>query len=418
MPLPVAAHVMVRVLDGLHAAHTAVDAHGRTLDLVHRDVSPGNVLLTFRGEVKLADFGIARAADRWAATQAGRVKGKPGYLAPEQANGEPASRATDVFACGIVLWEMTTGRRLFEAGSTAEIVRRVREARIPRPDRLRDDCPPRLTAIILRALAADPAERFPDAATFRAELGAFMAESGWGADEARLATFLRERLGETESAALRARTVTPVPPIQAAPAPPPQTTTPRRLFGLCAKDIALVAAFAAASILFAVMMLSGGRMTRRPAAVDVAQPILPAAAPSATTAVFEVGDKWAGALVTLDGGPVGFAPLRVAVPVPEKSGKTAFRASSPGTTDATANVIFKAGRKKSAPSLARRAAMGALVAEEETRVAGLTLAPGESLMLPAGLYRLETDLDRVETGEGRVRYVRVGDASAANSLAK
>ncbi|HEY1099549.1 MAG TPA: serine/threonine-protein kinase, partial [Myxococcota bacterium] len=116
------AGIFLSVLDGLHAAHTAHDARGRPLQIIHRDVSPQNVLITYDGQTKLVDFGIAKAAMRVSETDAGTLKGKYAYMSPEQVRGDVLDARSDVFAAGIVLWEMLAGRRLYKADSIVRTV--------------------------------------------------------------------------------------------------------------------------------------------------------------------------------------------------------------------------------------------------------------------------------------------------------
>jgi serine/threonine protein kinase len=142
---------------GLDHAHHALDDDGRALGIVHRDVSPHNVFLTRSGLVKILDFGVARSALEETATSS--VKGKLAYMAPEQAFRKPLDQRTDLFALGVVLWELLTGRRLFRGGSPAETLQALLQAPIRPPSAL-VDTPPELDAIVLRMLAREPAQRY------------------------------------------------------------------------------------------------------------------------------------------------------------------------------------------------------------------------------------------------------------------
>jgi serine/threonine-protein kinase len=171
--LPVAASLFVArgLCEGLAYAHVAEDEHGRHLGIIHRDVSPHNLLLGKDGAVKLTDFGLADAATHTAATApGGMVGGKLGYLAPEVIAQTTATPRIDVFAAGIVLWEMLTGRRLFQAASDVETVRAVARCEVPPPSALRPGLPPSVDGVVLRALAADPARRTPSAHAMVEEL--------------------------------------------------------------------------------------------------------------------------------------------------------------------------------------------------------------------------------------------------------
>jgi len=157
LPVPLAAAVARGMLLGLDHAHRARAEDGAPLGVVHRDVSPQNVLLSFAGEVKLTDFGIAEAA--WRRREAGVLRGKLAYLSPEQAAGGPASPASDLFAAGAVLHEMLTGERLFTAGSEPALLDRIRAAVVEPPSARNPAVPAGLDRAVLGALAREPGER-------------------------------------------------------------------------------------------------------------------------------------------------------------------------------------------------------------------------------------------------------------------
>lgn len=166
MPPPVAVRIMLDVLAGLHAAHTLTGDAGEPLNLVHRDVSPHNILVGVDGTARIVDFGIARAEERLGTTRDGQVKGKLAYMAPEQTTSEPVDRRVDVFTAGIVLWETLCGRRLFKGQSDAEVLRKLLDKPIPR---LRDMAPAyseALDDVCARALARSVDDRFDTAAHF------------------------------------------------------------------------------------------------------------------------------------------------------------------------------------------------------------------------------------------------------------
>ncbi|HXJ23362.1 MAG TPA: serine/threonine-protein kinase [Polyangia bacterium] len=151
---------------GLAYAHALTDDNGRPLGMVHRDVSPSNVMLSYEGAVKLLDFGIAKALGDAGpeTTKAGTMKGKYAYMAPEQTEGENVDNRSDIFACGIVLHEVLTGRRLFKGNNDVQTIERVRRCEVPRPSLQNPAVPPAMDAIILKALAHNPADRWADAA--------------------------------------------------------------------------------------------------------------------------------------------------------------------------------------------------------------------------------------------------------------
>jgi serine/threonine-protein kinase len=154
-PVPVIASIVCGMLAGLHAAHEAKDRQGRTLGIVHRDVSPQNVLVGVDGVSRLMDFGVAKATNRLAQTQEQQLKGKLAYMAPEQLQGGGVDRRTDVFAAAVVLWGALAGRRLFRGSDVTETMSEVLRGEIPSLSLFRDDVPPALEAAMRRALERD-----------------------------------------------------------------------------------------------------------------------------------------------------------------------------------------------------------------------------------------------------------------------
>src|ERR1051325_11338991 len=157
------------VLDALDYAHNVRDEAGGTLGIVHRDISPSNVLLSMRGDVKLVDFGIARAIDpdRAHKSKSGTLKGKYGYMSPEQVIELPLDGRSDVFSVGVVLAELLTGRRLFAAANELDVLLMVRDAKLQRLDKYGPDIEPGLGKIVRKALSKSPEERWQSAAAFR-----------------------------------------------------------------------------------------------------------------------------------------------------------------------------------------------------------------------------------------------------------
>ena len=168
--------VMIEALSGIEYAHTLVDYQGAPLNIVHRDISPHNVFVTYAGEVKVLDFGIAKANDASSKpTESGAMKGKLVYMAPEQARGDRVDARADVFACGVMLWEAAVGRRLWAGMNDAAIIYRLTQEGIPAPRDEQPDVPQPLDEIIRRALASKPEDRYPSAAALRDDLEAFVA---------------------------------------------------------------------------------------------------------------------------------------------------------------------------------------------------------------------------------------------------
>lgn len=155
---------------GLHYAHEQIGDDGTLLNIIHRDVSPHNVVLTYNGEVKVVDFGVAKANSQIARTRTGVLKGKTAYMSPEQAMGEPLDRRTDVFSIGILLWELTTGRWLYRRRTELETLKAVVETDAPRPSSLRSDYPQDLERIVMKALARSRDERWATAGELRSAL--------------------------------------------------------------------------------------------------------------------------------------------------------------------------------------------------------------------------------------------------------
>jgi serine/threonine-protein kinase len=164
VPIEVATSIIIDTLHGLHAAHEATDEQGHPLGIVHRDVSPQNILVGADGISRLVDFGIALAARRLqTATNAVTLKGKHGYMAPEQVAGEPVTRLTDTFAAAIVYWELLTGERLFLGRTDAETVHKCLVSRVRPPSRVVPGIPDAIDAVLKRALSREPSERYPTA---------------------------------------------------------------------------------------------------------------------------------------------------------------------------------------------------------------------------------------------------------------
>jgi serine/threonine protein kinase len=179
LPVRLAVHIACEVLDALDYSHSQRGPDGQPLGIVHRDVSPSNVFISRRGDVKLGDFGIARATEkqRQSKTQAGTLKGKYGYMAPEQVVGGEIDGRADLFAVGIVLSEMLMGRRLFTAPNDLDVLLMVRDARLDRLNRYGGDIPPSLRKILDRILARDPEVRHATAGALRDTLHEFLFES-------------------------------------------------------------------------------------------------------------------------------------------------------------------------------------------------------------------------------------------------
>ena len=196
LPRPVALKIVLDTLTGLHAAHELKDEMGQPTELVHRDVSPQNVLVGLDGICRITDFGVARAATRLSATRVGQLKGKIAYMAPEQAMGKSdIDRRADVFAAGIVLWEVLAGRRLFKSENEAATLSRVLTEEIPDVCEVATDVPREIGDVVMKALQRDPEARFPTCAHFADALERAANSADKLASSKELASYVSEVIG-------------------------------------------------------------------------------------------------------------------------------------------------------------------------------------------------------------------------------
>jgi serine/threonine-protein kinase len=213
VPQGVACGIVAQACAGLHHAHESKLPDGSEMGIIHRDVSPQNLLLTYEGFVKVLDFGIAKAEGRATRTQAGMVKGKFAYMSPEQCSGGSIDRRTDIFALGIILFELCTSRRLFKRGSTFETYEAINRCEVPDPSTVSPAVSPQVSAVILKALAKKKEDRFPNAEAMQEALELAMRRSTIRGKSTDLARFLEnnfadqikeqeELIGRIESGAL------------------------------------------------------------------------------------------------------------------------------------------------------------------------------------------------------------------------
>ena len=187
-----AARICADAADGLHAAHELRGKNGQLLGLVHRDVTPHNLFLTYEGYTKVVDFGIAKVADRLSSTRAGTLKGKLAYMSPEQVRGAEVDRTTDIFALGVVLWELTTNLRLFRMDTDLDTLEKVQACVVPPPSTIIPGYPPELEACVMKALSKRKQDRFATARDFSRALQSFLMRSGSFCGPEEVATFVRE----------------------------------------------------------------------------------------------------------------------------------------------------------------------------------------------------------------------------------
>ncbi|HKB77484.1 MAG TPA: protein kinase [Myxococcales bacterium] len=206
LPIPQACAIAARVCEALDYAHRKRDASGNPLGIVHRDVSPQNVLVSFDGAVKLIDFGIAKAERRLQETQSGILKGKFSYMSPEQVRGGPVDQRSDVFAAGVLLWELICGRKLFTGESDLAVLERVCKAEVPPPAGVNPAVPGELSRVVLAALAVEPRDRYQWCSELHDDLLPFTQQDGVQVGSRRLADWIREELHsehEKEQARMR-----------------------------------------------------------------------------------------------------------------------------------------------------------------------------------------------------------------------
>jgi TonB family protein len=204
LPVPLAVYIASKVASALDYAHRRRDAEGRDLHIVHRDVSPQNILISYEGDIKLCDFGIAKAASKVSQTESGALKGKIQYMSPEQAWGKPIDRRSDLFSLGSVLYELLTEQKLFHGDSDLTVLENVRKASSEPPSAVNPDVPKALDAVVLRALAKEPEDRYANASDLLRDLEQVLYSYSPAPGSADLAIFLH-RLQAEESAVAEAR---------------------------------------------------------------------------------------------------------------------------------------------------------------------------------------------------------------------
>jgi len=195
-PIELVCWVVAEACSGLDHAHKKLDLHGKPLGIVHRDVSPQNILMTFDGRVKVVDFGIAKAADQATVTKSGVLKGKYSYMSPEQAAGRKLDARSDIFALGVVLYELLTGTRLFKRNNEIQTLNAVTACKVQPPSEVNSRLPRDLDALVLKALSKNPEERYQDAQAMHDALKAWLETRPRRASSAELAAFMREVYAE------------------------------------------------------------------------------------------------------------------------------------------------------------------------------------------------------------------------------
>jgi serine/threonine-protein kinase len=192
MPPEIACRVIADAAEGLHAAHELLGKNGEKLGLVHRDVTPHNLFVTYEGTTKVVDFGIAKFSSRMSNTRAGTLKGKLAYMSPEQVHGEGIDRRTDIFALGVVLWELTTGQRLFRMENDLDTLAKVQECSVPRPSSIVRGYPIDLEKIVMKALSKNRGERFKTAREFSRALQSLLMRRGLFIASDEVSTYMKQ----------------------------------------------------------------------------------------------------------------------------------------------------------------------------------------------------------------------------------
>jgi serine/threonine protein kinase len=209
LPLEHAVHVVRQTAAGLAYAHAGRDPEGQLLRIVHRDVSPTNILVTMEGQTKIVDFGIARAQDEMR-DEAGVRPGKASYMSPEQVGGQGLDSRSDIFSLGIILYELALGQRLFR-GPAEIVMKRIVEEKVAPPTAIKRDFPPALELIVMRALEKRPEDRYQTAEEMRVDLEEFLADEGLRTGSRRMAQYMKEIFPPADSPAPKAAVASPAP---------------------------------------------------------------------------------------------------------------------------------------------------------------------------------------------------------------
>jgi eukaryotic-like serine/threonine-protein kinase len=316
IPLGPLCRIIADAAGGLDHAHRARDAQGQPLELIHRDVSPQNILVGFDGGVKLIDFGVAKAAGRAHRTDTGILKGKYAYMSPEQVDGKALDRRSDIFSLGIVFWELLTGRRLFKADADVETMRLVRECNVTPPSRVNGVLPAALDPLVMLALTRDRTRRFPDAGAFRMAIEDFAVAQQLPASSTHLTAFMREVYAKRLEQGRTPATFDELGPTDVLDEPPltSQRTEPERPRGATVPIeqvsfwrslrfgavVAAAAALATAGVVLALPRLRGPSSGEAPPGARPVQPL-----------TLTLTSNPSGARVQLDGRDVGRTPVSI-----------------------------------------------------------------------------------------------------------
>jgi serine/threonine protein kinase len=209
----IAIKIAAEVANGLQFVHGKCDLAGRPMRMIHRDVSPPNILISISGNVKITDFGIAKFRQSAMKSEAGVIKGKFAYLSPEQARGEPLDHRSDIFSLGLILYEMTTGRKAYE-GKMMDVLNRAEHGEVPHPTELIPDYPEDLQAVLMRALAPDPEQRYASCRALQRDLLQLLVQRQTAVTASDLGSFVREQIAHSEGDPSDLLSPSPLPPIE------------------------------------------------------------------------------------------------------------------------------------------------------------------------------------------------------------
>jgi serine/threonine protein kinase len=454
LPIEHAVQIGRHIASALHYAHEHRNPDGVVLEVVHRDVSPSNIVVSYSGTVKLLDFGVARAATRTIKTQTGALKGKISYMSPEQARGAALDRRSDLFSLGIVLWELVTTRRLFKADSDFDTLQQIVHDPIARPSATRADCPLELERIIMKTLAREKAERYQTAQELQLDLEELAREHKLGQSSVALGTYTRELFADEVKAWEEAETLVTA----SDPATPRARDELSKLLSLIEPPVG-GGDFASGehdSVAFAATALSPPRPMPKAAASDsTTAPVAPAAPssrgpaiaaiaaivlvaiggvlfyvetrsrsddappPAPSTAELELASTPPGAAIYVRGEPTGLVtPAKLAGLTP---GQVAIRATLPGHAPASDVVTLRAGdhatRELVLVRIEGRLVVAGLPAGAELIVDGDTHRAGEVVPVLGGRHDVRVVANgkalvtqTVETGSGDEVWTLRGNA--------
>lgn len=411
VPLNMAAMVLSQLCNGLHFAHELTDTAGRPLGLVHRDVNPSNVIITYGGEVKIIDFGVAKFNKSSNQTQTGTIKGKLAYMSPEQILARGIDRRSDVFSLGVVLWELVAGCRLFARETDAATLYAIMNDPIPRVRRHRPNVPEELEAIISTALSRTPADRYETAEDMQAAIDQFLTTQP-KFDARALASTLESLFGSTRAEAKRsiaqtralAKNVSLVMKLRSeVRANLAKHLTARQHSGPAVEAPTRTAAFGAAAVVVILMLLGlGYLLMRSPAPAKVAET-------QVVQASIKLDSRPSGAAIFVRGEPTGL--VTPATLTGMATGDVEIRVELAGHTPSSHTFNLKSGESAThlfeLGSESGRIVLSGLPANSVILVEGQEHQAGDVISMPSGRHEVRIVVDGktivqqvLETGAG------------------